>query len=423
MDTDNPQPQNDNAGQHAANLIRGKLNSLYAGEPNAKAEAAEVAEITKGRSKHQQYMYELSHSGKSIAEIQTAWHVYYADLPDEQKHEVWDEFYAANNQSSHFMQSRPTFNPSDPKATVVSLPQPGSKETKPLVKPYLEEHTSRHQVHHPKTKLHRYESSTHTGKARSVAEVKHQLIGHIKPKRKLKAKQHLQSLMFGLGMGSIVLLIMLFSFFNERFIAPFITPSKQVSSTPIIIDPNAAAISPNPEVIIPKINVEIPVIYNQASIEESSMQSSLEQGVVHYATTPYPGEQGNTVIFGHSSNNIFNPGKYKFAFVLLSRLENGDLFYLTRDGKQYVYKVYKKEVVDPTNLSVLNPTDKPATATLITCDPPGTSLHRMVVVGEQITPNPTINTASTAATSSQRPAILPSNSPSLWGRFVNWLTN
>src|SRR5581483_6597328 len=98
----------------------------------------------------------------------------------------------------------------------------------------------------------------------------------------------------------------------------------------------------NPEVLIPKINVEIPVVYDQTSINEDAMETSLEQGVVHYATTAYPGQQGNAVFFGHSSNNIFNPGKYKFAFVLLHQLDNGDLFYLTRDGKQYVYRVYKK---------------------------------------------------------------------------------
>jgi sortase A len=223
-------------------------------------------------------------------------------------------------------------------------------------------------------------------------------------------------------MGSLVLLLLLFGFFNERFIAPFITPSRHVSSTPIIIDPNSAAVSPNPEVLIPKINVEIPVIYDQSSINEDAMQTALEHGVVHYATTPLPGQKGNTVIFGHSSNNIFNPGKYKFAFVLLNRLDNGDLFYLTKDGKQYVYRVYKKTVVEPTDVEVLNPTEKVATATLITCDPPGTSLHRLVVVGEQITPDPGGNTASTAAANQPIPKELPSNSPSLWQRFTGWIS-
>jgi sortase A len=371
-------------------------------------------------------MYQLTSSGKSPAQIQKEWHAYYADLPDNEKHEVWQEFYASDNRP---VRAQPKVQPA---SSTYELPAIWPREDqKPAVQsvtiePYLDtptlnapKHTAKPTVpsHKPKNQTHRRKNSTKT-----VADVKKQILGNVKTGRKLKAHQHFQSFFFGLGIGSLVLVLLLFGFFNERFIAPFITPSRHVSSTPIIIDPNSAAVSPNPEVLIPKINVEIPVIYDQASINEDAMQSALERGVVHYATTPLPGQKGNTVIFGHSSNNIFNPGKYKFAFVLLNRLDNGDLFYLTQGGKQYVYRVYKKTIVQPTDVQVLNPTEKPATATLITCDPPGTSLHRLVVVGEQITPDPSGNSASTAAANKQTPTELPSNSPSLWQRFTGWIS-
>jgi hypothetical protein len=59
---------------------------------------------------------------------------------------------------------------------------------------------------------------------------------------------------------------------------------------------------------------------------------------------------------------------------------------------------------------------------LITCDPPGTSINRLVVVGEQIDPNPIANAPSsgknTLATSSK---IVPGNSPSLWSRLMHAL--
>jgi sortase A len=221
-------------------------------------------------------------------------------------------------------------------------------------------------------------------------------------------------------MGAIVVLIMMFGLFNDRFIAPFISPSKQVSDTPIIID-SATAVGPVPKIIIPKINVEIPVIYDEPSLEEDAIQKALERGVVHYANTPNPGELGNSVIFGHSSNNILNKGKYKFAFVLLNKLEIGDVFFLTKDGVRYSYKVFDKKIVKPTDLSVLNATSKPATATLITCDPPGSSLNRLVVVGEQINPDPKNNKPSSAVQSNEQVTIIPSNAPSLWQRFTNWL--
>lgn len=363
----------------AAEVIRQKINSLHIGsaldnhEPSAAEERREVQQVSK-LSKHQEYMNELSNSGKSLAEIQVAWHNYYLGLPDHEKHQVWQEFYSEHAKA---------------KQTAKPAPTP--------------EHTA---------------GAT---KNRTVDTVKKQLLHSVNSRGKLKAKHHLQSILFGLGIGSFAVIIMLFGFFNERIIAPFITPSKIVSNTPIISDGGTVAAG-EAKVVIPKINVEIPVIYDQTSVKEEDIQSALENGVVHYATTSSPGEQGNTVIFGHSSNNILNKGKYKFAFVLLNRLEVGDTFSLTKDGKRYTYKVYEKKVVKPTEVSVLGATSKAATATLITCDPPGTSLNRLVVIGEQISPDPSTNGASTALQSSEQPTTVPSNAPSLWQRFVGIFT-
>lgn len=151
------------------------------------------------------------------------------------------------------------------------------------------------------------------------------------------------------------------------------------------------------------------------------MQKELEEGVAHYPTTSMPGENGNGAYFGHSSNNIFNKGKYKFAFVLLNQLTIGDTFYITKDGKLYAYKVFDKKVVEPNQVEVLLPVEgHTATATLITCDPPGTSLRRLVVVGDQISPDPNGNIASDGnKTLDDRSFELAGNSPTLWGRFIS----
>jgi sortase A len=381
-------------GNPALDLIRQKLNELYDKEPSAKEEKQEVENLSR-RSKHQQYMYNLSRSGRSLAEIQTAWHNYYVALPDTEKHQVWQEFYAAHGHS--FPQP--------------AAPAPQPKEEKP----------------EPSKPAHKRDAKPRKAPARksdprTVGEVKEQLLHKVSSRGKRASKhQHVQSLTFGFSAGLMVVLIMLFGFFNERFIAPFITPSRAVSSTPIIIDPNSTAVDPEPKVIIPKINVEIPVVYDEPSIDEHRIQAALERGVVHYATTPNPGEKGNAVIFGHSANNILNKGKYKFAFVLLKQLEPNDTFYLQKDGKRYVYKVFDKKIVPPSDVSVLNPTDKIATVTLITCDPPGTNLNRLVVVAEQISPDPNANAVSAVKTTTQnQPAELPGNSPSLWSRIREW---
>lgn len=375
-----------NSPNAAADLIRKKLDALYAQEPTAKEEIAEVETVTH-RSKHQEFMHNLSHSGKSLADIQTEWHAYYTSLPNDEKHQVWQEFYVNHNN-----------------------PAPSVAHNNPIPPPA---HTPRKKSARPR-KLK---------DARTVNEVKSQLIGTVTARGKAQKSHHVKSLMFGLTMGFTVLLVFMFGFFNERFIAPFITPSRNVSATPIIIDPATSAVGPESKIIIPKINVEIPIDFDEPTIDEAAIQRSLEKGVVHYPTTSNPGELGNGVIFGHSANNILNKGKYKFAFVLLKRLENGDTFYVQKDGKRYVYKVFDKKVVAPTEVSVLYPTfpDKPSTFTLITCDPPGTSLNRLVVVAEQISPDPTTNVASTATgQQTQVPTELPSDSVTLWQRIKNW---
>lgn len=402
MSNTNSDHMSENAANPAADLIRAKLSDLYAKEPNAEVEIAE-AEHKSHRSKHQQYMLELSESGRSLAEIQTAWHNYYLNLPNEEKHQVWQEFYNEYNKRGVRIGTG-----------AHAQPQPHTDTATQLTTPTPVEHIS-HNTKQNKRRAHRPD-------ARSVSDVKEQLLGTVNKRARGKGSEHLKSLAFGLASGLIVVVILLFSFFNERFLAPFITPSRTVSNNSIIIDQNASTAGPEPLIIIPKINVEIPVVYDEPSIDENAIHNALDRGVVHYATTPNPGESGNGAIFGHSANNIFNKGKYKFAFVLLKRLENGDTFIIQKDGKRYVYRVFDKKIVKPQDVSVLNyDYGKPATFSLITCDPPGTSLNRLIVTGEQISPDPATNTASTAKTNEGKPTTLPSNSETLWHRLTSWL--
>ena len=109
-------------------------------------------------------------------------------------------------------------------------------------------------------------------------------------------------------------------------------------------------------------------------------------------------------------------------FVLLSKLENGDTFMINYNTKQYVYRVFNKKVVKPSDVDVLKEKPKDAMVTLITCDPPGSSANRLIVQAEQITPDPSANLASSAPTvsASSEPAILPSNAESLFQRIINW---
>lgn len=402
-------PSNDTprkSGSPAVELIRAKIARAYTHEPNA---AQELAEVRTERivSKHQRYMQELSRSGKSLAEIQTAWHHYYVTLSDPEKHEVWQEFYAANQHASSYQQvfqtqpaptiERPTFVPGpipNQQPIIIGTPTPAT------VQP----------------------AQRSAGDKAAARELKRTILNKVSGNGRLTTKHHLQSLGFGLLTGAVALVLFLFTFFNDYIIAPFIQPSRNVSSTPIILSSNTAAADAPPSVTIPKINIQIPINFSLTSYDESIVEDGLKTGAIHYPNTVLPGQNGNGAYFGHSSGNIFNNGKYKFAFTLLHDLTTGDLFYITYNGTTYAYRIFDKAIVPPTQVSVIADTKgKQATATLITCDPPGISTNRLVLWGEQISPDPATNSKPAAPATTGQPAALADNGPSLWSNFVNWV--
>lgn len=388
----------DSSKNEAADLIRGKLAKLYASEPDALQEERE-AEAAHPKSKHQQFMYDLNHSGKDLAQIQTEWHNYYVSLPDEEKHSVWQEFYANADSAQGHSSQAPSDGLNDAEKLAAMRNQLANHKPAPA--------TFQAETRSPETIQQTVRESANTAAQR-------------KPRRKPGPKQHLKSLLFGLGVGFVCLLVFLFGFFNEVIIAPFIQPARTSAATPIIVNDNTVAPSSEPQVIIPKINVQIPIQFDVAAPDEATMQKALDSGVAHYPTTSDPGQNGNSAYFGHSSNNIFNKGKYKFAFVLLHQLVPGDTFYITKDGKVYAYKVFDKKIVEPNQVEVLDPIEgHTATATLITCDPPGTSLRRLVIVGDQISPDISTNAAASTNTDISSEAELTAQGQTLWGRFIS----
>ena len=432
-----PEPADDAAVQ----LIRSKVARAYGEEPAAKAELAE-AKADPTPSKHQQFLLELNKAGKSLAEIQTAWHHYYTQLPDAEKHEVWQEFYAANEHTPYqklFQKQQGSqvsgtakqpqvipaaFNEqtTETGVTVGGLaeaaePKPKHHRAypaKPAKKPRVKR-PSKVAATARKTKVGRKMLDSET--AAKTRVIKQRIQHKVSAGGQLQARHHIQSLLFGLSMGGTVLLILLFGFFNEYIIAPFIQPSRNITNMPIIASNITAEQAAQPTVIVPKIGIQIPVDFALTSNAEATIQNSLENGVVHYPSTVLPGQNGNGAYFGHSSQNIFNNGKAKFAFVRLRDLTTGDVFSVLYQGKVYSYEVFAREIVPPTQVSVLADTKgKQATAVLITCDPPGFSTNRLVVWGEQISPSPSLNGAAAPRETSD-PAQLTSNGPTLWTRM------
>ncbi|MFA6532590.1 MAG: sortase [Patescibacteria group bacterium] len=109
----------------------------------------------------------------------------------------------------------------------------------------------------------------------------------------------------------------------------------------------------------------------------------LTKSLVHYLPQSLPGEYGNVAIFGHSTlPQLYNPKDYKTIFTYLSSLEKGDKIYVNVGEFEYQYEVTTLFIVQPKDISVLEQKKDDSYLTLITCEPPGTWLERLVVTAK-----------------------------------------
>ena len=159
---------------------------------------------------------------------------------------------------------------------------------------------------------------------------------------------------------------------------PSTTPTTPTPPAVSTNDSNPFATLGDNELVIPKIDVHAPVIWD-SSFDEKIMLANLQKGVVHYGGTDLPNPTtGNVFITGHSSYYWWDKGQFKTVFALLDQLKTGDQVALTYQQQVYVYQVFDSKVVKPTQVDVLNTSEKPILS-LMTCTPVGTSLNRLIV--------------------------------------------
>ncbi|MBI4300654.1 MAG: sortase, partial [Chloroflexi bacterium] len=104
------------------------------------------------------------------------------------------------------------------------------------------------------------------------------------------------------------------------------------------------------------------------------------RAVGHYKTTANPGVPGNVVMSGHISSPVSNEGE---IFKNLPKIPLGADVTVYTEENRHLYRVVKKEVVKPTETSVMNPTEKP-TLTLITCVPDLVYTDRLIVTALEV---------------------------------------
>ena len=111
----------------------------------------------------------------------------------------------------------------------------------------------------------------------------------------------------------------------------------------------------------------------------------LAKSLIQYKKTPFPGQAGSPVVFGHSTlPQFFSVSNYLTIFSTLPTIKLGADIFIDYAGVKYTYRVSRMYEVKPNDIWVLKQDYNQKKLKLITCVPPGTKLRRLVVEAELI---------------------------------------
>jgi LPXTG-site transpeptidase (sortase) family protein len=152
--------------------------------------------------------------------------------------------------------------------------------------------------------------------------------------------------------------------------------SQKVSEKPL---PDSARL------VIDSIGVSAPIVFGTPD-DNDLIYDELENGVVHYSSSPKPGLPGAALILGHSSAYPWYRGDYGAVFALLSKLKTGERFYVQyEDNRTFVYEVSGAVIFNPfvkdDQSEALERMEQEGGSSiiLISCYPVGTSYRRIAV--------------------------------------------
>lgn len=148
---------------------------------------------------------------------------------------------------------------------------------------------------------------------------------------------------------------------------------------------------PTNRLIIPDLNINVPLVDAEANgrvdFSDESFDDELTQGVVKYPTTPKPGSEGNTLIFGHTSTEWWKKNPYGVVFRNIPKLKPGQRFQVIWNGQLTTYEMVERKVVLPKNVEEyynLFADKGESYLTLMGCYPIGTADKRMMVVAKKV---------------------------------------
>lgn len=198
-----------------------------------------------------------------------------------------------------------------------------------------------------------------------------------------KEKKHFKLMRFiSANISSLTLAFMLF-FYGPSF-------EMDLNYQAGLAKVNASSTSALPAPAIDEFVVYIPAIGAAANVipdidpfDENVYEAALKRGVAHAANTAKPGEVGRVYLFAHSTNSPTNFSEYNAVFYQLRLLNAGDRIFVNFNGETYLYTVRQKIVVDADDTHWLSRTSSEEELVLQTCDPPGTTLRRLLIIAKR----------------------------------------
>lgn len=380
MDPQNDEPRNDDQTQRdaAEKVVRDQLDAIYHNQPhvNMPARSNEHHHHKHHKQHPQQPQNQTQQSSQFVADPEVN--------PWQKYHQQWQEYYQRYYENYYVGHMHQVIQEKD-------------KEKEEAVEAA---------------------KSPDQKKAEEIEGLRAKIVDNAKEKaQKARKSRHFIPLMSAI----VVVLVVAFLQYNQIIIGnvqAYVSPGA-IDPQNIVVDPNSDThVTADPRLIIPKINVDVPVIYNVA-LDYNAQMAAMQKGVAHFAipgADSVPGQLGNTVFSGHSSNDLFDPGDYKFIFAQLDKLQQGDTIYVNYNSVRYTYTVTKTAIVKPSDVNALEGyTDKPY-LTLITCTPLGTSLNRLLVYAEQVAPDPSKASAANSSAGGGQ-ATIPGNAPTVLERL------
>lgn len=113
---------------------------------------------------------------------------------------------------------------------------------------------------------------------------------------------------------------------------------------------------------IPRIELKVPILAN-------TTRAALTLGVGQIKGTSALGSVGNAGLAGHR----------RYFFRRLDELQVGDEIDVATQDESFIYRVYDKTIVEPSDVSVLNRDKTNSILTLVTCHPMETFRQRLII--------------------------------------------